>query len=704
MEVTEKDVINFLKHRGKPTYFKMLLKKLGIPKDEKKKLRKILKKLQKKKLIKYEKGKYLLPEWKEEVLVQGTVEAHPSGYGFLIIGDDVEDLFIPPPEMRYLFDGDVVLVKVIKKKKKDEAKVVKVIQRAIKTAVGTYQKDKTGHYILLADTVIPHKIYITKKEAKKLKLEPGTYVVVEITEYPAPRKRARGKVIEVLGKTKNTRTVAEIIARKYNLPTKHSEEAIKEAEKLSPVVRITKNRRDLTDQICFTIDPESARDHDDAVAIQKEGNLYRLFVHIADVSHYVKEGSAIDKEAFERGNTYYLPEYALHMLPERIATELCSLRPNEKKYAFTCEMLIDRQGKVVDYDIYESVIISKAKLTYDEALRLIVGDPALEEKYPQLVEPLRHMEELAKILMKAKEKRGSIDFDLPESQILFTETGDPYDVVPYERHLAHRIIEEFMIIANETVARHMEKNNYPFIYRTHEKPDLDKVIKFVDLVAGLGYEVSYPEKITPKFIQSILEKVAGTPEEALVRFMALRTMKQAKYTVENIGHFGLASECYTHFTSPIRRYADINVHRLLKKAIKKKFTKRDLQTLPEKLSVIAEQCSKMERVADNAERDALEILKLRILANHVGEEFEGVITGVVSFGLFVEIERYIIEGLIHISTIPGYYVYDEVNQRLINEDDGTYFRLGDKVKVKIDKVDEDLKKLDLTFVEKINNH
>ncbi|WP_457640638.1 ribonuclease R [Persephonella sp.] len=698
MEITEKDVVTFLKHRRKPTYFKMLMKKLGIPKSEKKKLRKLLKKLQKEKIIRYEKGKYLLTEWKEEGdLIEGKVEAHPSGYGFLIVGEDVEDLFIPPPQMKYLFDGDTVLAKAVKRKKKDEAKVVKILERAVKTIVGIYKKDKTGHYVLLADTVIPHRIYISKKEVKKKKLEPGMYVVVEITQYPAPRVRGRGKIVEVLGKTKNTRTVAEIVARKYNLPMKHSEKAIKEAERLPSAVRITKNRRDLTDQICFTIDPESARDHDDAVAIEKEGNLYRLFVHIADVSHYVKEGSAIDKEAFERGNTYYLPEMALHMLPERLAAELCSLRPNEKKYAFTCEMLINRAGKVVDYDIYESVIVSKAKLTYDEALRLIIGDPALEKKYPDLVKPLRLMEELAKILMKAKEKRGSIDFDMPESQILFTETGDPYDVVPYERHLAHRIIEEFMIIANETVARHMEKYEYPFIYRTHEEPDLDKVIKFVDLVAGLGYDVTYPEKITPKFIQKLIEKATGTPEENLIRFMALRTMKQAKYTVENIGHFGLASDCYTHFTSPIRRYADINVHRMLKKAIKKKFTKKDLQTLPEKLKLIADQCSKMERVADDAERDALEILKLRILSAHIGEEFEGVITGVVSFGLFVEIERYLIEGLIHISTLPDHFKYDEENQRLIGG--SRVFRLGDKVKVIIDRVDEDLKKLDLLLSE-----
>ncbi|NPA16771.1 MAG: ribonuclease R [Aquificae bacterium] len=699
MEITEKDIINFLKHRGKPVYFKMLQRKLGVPKSEKKILRKLLKRLQKKKVIRYEKGKYLLTEWKnkEEALIEGKVEAHPSGYGFLIIGDEVEDLFIPPPEMRYLFDGDIVLAKAVKRKKKDEAKVVKVVQRAIKTAVGRYYKDKTGHYILLSDTVIPHKIYINKKEVKKNKLEPGTYVVVEITQYPAPKVRGRGRIIKVLGKTKNTLTVAEIIARKYNLPTQHSEEAVKEAEKLPSVVRITRNRRDLTKQACFTIDPESARDHDDAVAIEKEGNMYRLYVHIADVSHYVKEGSAIDREAFERGNTYYLPERALHMLPERLAADLCSLRPNEKKYAFTCEMLINRAGKVVEYDIYESVIISKAKLSYDEALRIIVGDPALEEKYPHVVQPLRHMEKLAKILMKAKEKRGSIDFDMPESQILFTETGDPYDVVPYERHLAHRIIEEFMIIANETVARHMFEKQYPFIYRTHEEPDLDKVIKFVDLVAGLGYDVSYPEKITPKFIQKILEKVAGTPEETLVRFMALRTMKQAKYTIENIGHFGLASDCYTHFTSPIRRYADINVHRMLKKAIKGKFTKKDFQTLPAKLDEIAKQCSKMERVADDAERDALDILKLRILSNHVGEVFEGIITGVVSFGMFVELSRYLIEGLVPITSLPGHFRYDELNQKLVS--DTKTFRLGDRVKVRIEKVDEDLKKLDLSYVE-----
>jgi len=695
MEITEKEIIDYLSKSKKGFYFKTLLKAFNIPKEEKRKFKKFLKSLIKKGVIHFEKGNYKVIKPKEENLYKGRVQAHESGFGFLIIGEEREDLFIPPPQMRYLFDGDIVLAKAIKRRGKEEAKIVRVLERAVKTAVGKLQKEKGRYFVLLLDFVIPHKVYLSKSEAKKI--EPGTYVVVELTQYPSEKTEAKGKIIKLLGKTKNTQTVAEIVARKYNLPLSHSEEAIKEAEKLPSTVKKTKNRKDLTSQICFTIDPESARDHDDAVAIEKEGENYRLFVHIADVSYYVKEGSAIDKEAFERGNTYYLPERALHMLPERLAAELCSLRPNEKKYAFTCEMLINKKGEVIEYDIYESIIESKAKLTYDQALALIVGDPALEKKYPQLIQPLKYMEELAKILMKAKEERGSIDFDMPESQILFTETGEPYDVVPYERHLAHRIIEEFMIIANETVARHMYERNLPFIYRTHEEPKLEKVMEFVDIVAGLGYKVSYPEKATSKFIQQILQMVAGSPEESLIRFLALRTMKQAKYTVENIGHFGLASECYTHFTSPIRRYSDIIVHRMLKKAIYKKFTKKDLQELPPKLKVIAEQCSNRERVADEAERDALDILKLRILANHVGEEFEGIITGVVPFGIFVELKKYLIEGLIKSSILGKDMQYDEKNHMFLGKD--KRYRLGDKVKVRITRVDEDLKELDLEMVD-----
>lgn len=699
MDITEKSIVDILKNYKKPVYLKQLLKTFQLEgKENKKLLRKILKKLEKNKIVKYKDGGYLLrEEIREKSYIKGKVEAHESGFGFLIREDGEPDLFIPPVQMRYLFDGDIVLAEEKIYRGKKEAHIIKVVERKVKTAVGKLKKENNRYYVYLLDFVIPHKIYVNKKDAKKYTLD--NYVVVEIIEYPEKGKDAKGRIIKDLGNVKNTQTVAEIVARKYDLPLTHSEEALKEAEKLPSTVKITKNRKDLTKQVCFTIDPESARDHDDAVAIEKEGDNYRLFVHIADVSFYVKEDSAIDKEAFKRGNTYYLPERALHMLPERLASNLCSLRPFEKKYAFTCEMLINKKGEVIYYDIYESVIESKAKLTYDQALGIILGEPELINKFPELVEPLKHMEELAKILMKAKEERGSIDFDMPESKILFDEYGNPYDVVPYERHLTHRIIEEFMIIANETVARHMEKNGFPFIYRVHEKPKIEKVNAFVDLMAGLGYKVNYPKEVDSKFIQKLIEMAVGTPEESLVRFLALRTMKQAKYSPENIGHFGLASECYTHFTSPIRRYADIWVHRLLKKAIKKKFKKKDFEELPKKLEIIAQQCSQMERVADDAERDALDILKLRILKDKVGETFTGIITGVMPFGVFVEIERYIIEGLIPIQSIDEKLTYDERNHLLVGKD--KRFRLGDKVSVKITNVDEDSKKIDLEYIEHI---
>lgn len=696
MKINKQIVIDFIRKRKQSVFFNTILKGLNLKKEDKKELKKILRKLQKDGLIKFEKGKYFIPKEKaQKQYIRGKVEAHESGFGFLLREDGEPDLFIPPIEMDYLFDGDIVLAEERLYRGKKEAKIVKVLERRVKTAVGKLKKEGDRYFVHLLDFVIPHKVYIDKKDAKKYQLD--DYVVIDIIRYPEKNIQAKGKIIKSLGKVKNTQTVAEIVARKYGLPLEHFKQAIEEAEKLSATVKITKNRRDLTKQICFTIDPESARDHDDAVAIQKEGDKYRLFVHIADVSYYVKEGSAIDTDAFERGNTYYLPERALHMLPERLASNLCSLRPFERRYAFTCEMLIDRKGNVVDYDIYESVIESKAKLTYDQALEIILGKPELVEKFKELVEPLKQMEELAKILMKAKEDRGSIDFDMPESKILFTDTGDPYDVVPYERHITHRIIEEFMIIANETVARYMEKNSYPFIYRIHENPKPEKVEAFVEIMAGLGYKIDFPKgEITSKFIQKVINMAAGTPEESLVRFLALRTMKQAKYSPDNIGHFGLASECYTHFTSPIRRYADIWVHRLLKKAIKKKFTKKELKNIAKKLQIIAQQCSSTERLADDAERDALDILKLRILKDKIGESFDGIITGVMPFGIFVEIERYIIEGLVPLVSLPADMKYDEKNHCF--KSDKLRYRLGDKLKVRLVQVDEDSKKIDLALI------
>ncbi|RMH02451.1 MAG: ribonuclease R, partial [Aquificota bacterium] len=546
--------------------------------------------------------------------------------------------------------------------------------------------DENAHQVIILD----------KKECEGIK--EGTLAVVEIKKFPTHLQEAHGRIAKVLGHPQEKNLVVEIIVHKYNLPTDYPPEVIKEVERIEvKLEEELKRRKDLRDQLCFTIDPERARDYDDAVAIEKtpDGN-YRLWVHIADVSFFVKEGSATDKEAFKRGFTFYLPDRAIHMLPERLSADLCSLKPNEDRLAFTCEMVFSPQGRLLGYDIYESVIRSKARLTYEEALRLITGDPVLERKYPELVEPLRLMEDLYRILAKVRWERGSIDFDLPEAELIVDEYGEPTAVVPYERHTAHRIIEHFMISANEVVAMHLENSGYPCLYRVHEKPDPQKVENLLEILSGLGYKVKRPS-LEPKFFQKIIEDFEGRPEENLVKFLTLRSMKRAHYSPHNAGHFGLASERYAHFTSPIRRYPDLMVHRLLKKALKGepidyKKTLAYLQTAGEHLSA-------QERLAEEVEREAIDRLKARLMKAHIGEEYEGIITGVTSFGFFVELQQYLVEGLVSITTLEDdQYVYDEPSHRLVGISTGKVLRLGDKVRVKIVGVDEERARLELVLV------
>ena len=506
-----------------------------------------------------------------------------------------------------------------------------------------------------------------------------------------------GRIKEVLGHPEDKNLVIEVLIRKYNLPTSYPEEVLREVESIQvDLEKELRRRKDLRDQLCFTIDPERAKDFDDAVAIEKTPEGYRLWVHIADVSYFVKEGSATDKEAFKRGFTFYLPDRALHMLPERLAGDLCSLRPNEDRLAFTCEMHFDRKGNLLEYDIYESVIRSKARLTYNEALRLIVGDPSLENKYPQLVEPLRLMEDLYRILSRMRWERGSIDFDLPEAELVVDEFGEPVALMPYERHVAHRIIEQFMVSANETVAMHLENMGYPCLYRVHEKPDPQKVENLLEILAGLGYKVKKPS-LSPKFFQKIIEDFEGRPEENLVRFLTLRSMKRAHYSPHNLGHFGLASEHYAHFTSPIRRYPDIIVHRLLKKALRGEDI--DYEKTLEYLEMAGVHLSQQERLAEEVEREAIDRLKVRFMKAHIGKEFEGIITGVVSFGIFVEVQEYLVEGLVSITNLKeDQYIYDEPAHRLVGVNTGKVYRLGDRVRVKVVGVDEDRARLELVLV------
>jgi len=536
------------------------------------------------------------------------------------------------------------------------------------------------------------------KDACK-ELKEGTVILAEIVRYPSKESPMLGKVKKVLGHPAEKNLIVDIIIHKYKLPQDYEPEALKEAQNLSiDGEKELKSRKDLRDHICFTIDPPKARDFDDAVAIEKtpEGN-YRLWVHIADVSYFVKEGSTLDKSAFERGFTFYLPDRAIHMLPERLSADLCSLKPNEDKLAFTCEMVFSPKGDLLWYDIYESVIRSKARLTYDEALRLIVGDPALEKKYPDLIEPLRLMENLYRILSYRRWERGSIDFDLPEAELIVDEYGEPTAIVPYQRHIAHRIIEHFMISANETVAKHLASMGYPCLYRVHEKPDPKKVENLLEILEGLGYKVKR-FSLEPKFFQKIIEDFEGRDEEHLVRFLTLRSMMKARYSPHNLGHFGLASDGYAHFTSPIRRYADLVVHRLLKKALRGESI--DYEQTVSYLEMVGEHLSLQEELAEDVEREAIDRLKVRLMRAHIGEEFEAIITGVVSFGFFVELRDYLVEGLVNVASLEeDEYIYDEKAHRLVGYRTGKVYRLGDRVKVKLISVDEERGRLSFVLAE-----
>ncbi len=697
--IEDKEVLELLKRSKRALTFLQIAKKLNLDKKERKKLKKKLKKLKKEGSILVERGRYKVPG--EEPVVIGKVIPYPAGFGFLEVEGRDKDIYIPHFEMKRVMGGDTVKARIVEFKGKKEVRIERVVKRAKKELVGRIERKKKRCYFYPLDENT-HLVF-NAKGCEELKN--GTLVIANIVSYPSKKSKGSVKLKEVLGHPEEKFLAMELLIRKYNLPTGYPEAVLEEVKEIPDEIpkEEIERRRDLRSQLCFTIDPERARDFDDAVAIEitPEG-LYRLYVHIADVSFYVREESELDKEAYKRGFTYYLPDRALHMLPERLSAELCSLRPQEDKLAFTCEMLFDSKGKLVDYDIYESLIRSKARLTYKEALKLIVGDPSLEDKYPHLVEPLRTMENLYRILSRKRWEQGSIDFDLPEAEVIIDEYGEPTAVMPYERHIAHRIIEHFMVSANETVAMHLENMLFPCIYRVHEPPEGDKVDNLLEILRGLGYKVRKPNKYTPKFFQKIIEDFEGKPEEHLVRFLTLRAMKRAKYSPINLGHFGLASEHYAHFTSPIRRYPDIILHRLLKKALKGELLDfdRSLAYLEEASQHLSEQ----ERLADQVEREAIDIMKARYMKSRIGEEFEGLITGVVPFGIFVEIKDILVEGLVRINLLQDdEYVFDEPAHRLVGIRTGKTYRLGDTVRVKVLSVDEERGKIEMGLVYEEDN-
>jgi ribonuclease R len=539
----------------------------------------------------------------------------------------------------------------------------------------------------------------------ELEAKPGDMVVVEITRWPTAARGPLGRVTEVLGDIDEPGVDNEIIIRKYGIPDAHSEEAVEEARRIGTSVREAdlQGRTDFRPRVTVTIDGEHARDFDDAITIEKlpNGN-YWLGVHIADVAHYVQEGSALDEEAYERGTSVYFPDRAVHMFPSELSTGLCSLNPHVDRLVQSCLMEVDRRGTVLRYELHDGVIHSNARMTYTEVNKVLTDrDPETIARYKDLVPLFETMHELFGILNKRRHRRGSIDFDLKQAEIVLDDEGMVEAIIAAERNVAHRIIEEFMLLANETVAQHLDDHEVPTLYRIHEEPDPLKVAEFEEFVTPLGYSLGVPaDGIKPRHFQKLVEKMRGTPEEKPIAFLMLRTMQKARYDDQNLGHFGLAAESYTHFTSPIRRYPDLVVHRTLRESRHGLMTEDRKEELNDDLPEIARHTSERERRADDAERELVQWKKVRFMADKVGDEFDGYITGVTAFGLFIELIEHFVEGLVHVSTMADdYYRFVERAHTLQGENTGRVYRLGDRVTVQVIKVDMERRQIDLGLSE-----
>jgi ribonuclease R len=600
--------------------------------------------------------------------------------------------------------GDRVLVRIERKTPRGpEGRIVRILDRAHDTIVGRFETDGGGMmYVVPFDRRITADVHVPSGQSSSA--EPDDMVVVEITRWPTASRGPVGRVVDVLGNINEPGIDTQIIIRKHNIPDAHSDEAVEEARRLGSEVkpRDITGRTDFRPVTTVTIDGEHARDFDDAITLEKLPNgHYSLGVHIADVSHYVKEGSALDEEGYERGTSVYFTERAVHMFPSELATGLCSLNPHVDRLVQSCLMEIDRRGDVVRYEIHDGVINSNARMTYTAVNAILADrDPATMEEYRALVPLFEQMHELFEILHARRWRRGSIDFDLPETEVILSEYGEIEAIVPAERNVAHRLIEEFMLLANETVAGHLVAHGVPALHRVHEAPDAKKVAEFEAFVEPLGYGLGATgQTVTPKNFQKLIDRIRGTPEERPIATLMLRTMQKARYDAVSLGHFGLAAEHYTHFTSPIRRYPDLVVHRMLRES-RGAMSEARREELEEELPEVAKHTSEMERRADDAERELLQWKKVRFMADKIGDEYDGYITGVAQFGLFVELIEHYVEGLVHVSSMADdFYRFHDQQHVLRGENTKKVYRLGDKVRVQVVRVDMERRQVDLGLVE-----
>jgi len=755
MQLTKKNILAVLKEQDGAIHFAGLLREFG-GRHVKHELKRMLDDMAEDgEIVRFKGNSYALAAAVKSI--RGTLSSHRDGYGFVTPEGGGEDIFIPQRQMKSAMHGDTVEVRAERSRMgggKLEGRITAITQRASSRIVGRYEETRRGAIVIPEETRL--NLVVAIPPTGRGKAEDGHQVVVELTGYPVGGRPAEGRVVEVLGWPDDPEVEVQSAIRRFDLPHIFDKETLAEAEAIADTVSRDelKGRVDLRSMPTVTIDGETARDFDDAVSLRREGDNRRLWVSIADVSHYVKPGSALDREAYLRGTSVYFPDRCIPMLPERLSNGICSLNPQVDRLTMTAEMLFDRNGSLLESSFYPSIIKSSARLTYTFVKQVIVdNDPEALDKQRPLIPMLLEMKELALILQAMRKKRGSIDFDLPEPEIIIGLTGQTEGIIRAERNLAHQLIEEFMLAANEAVASYITAREIPFLYRVHENPDPAKLINFQEFVYGFGYEFPLQdERVNPADLQRLLVQAEGRPEERMLNYALLRCMKQARYAAENLAHFGLASKCYCHFTSPIRRYPDLVVHRILRAALATGFDSaqptlttaqptlttaqpthtsaaqathanaqsartatqpadrslsgaegkragKQLALATQHLGEIAEQTSKRERVAMEAERDVVELKKVQFMQRHLGEEFDGYITGVTGFGFFVELEELFVEGLVHITTLDDdLYSYLEKQHSLIGRHTKQVFRIGDAARVRVAAVVPATRRIEFVLV------
>lgn len=698
-----KKVINDLIHDKfyTPMKAKEIAMLLNIPKEDRPDLQKVLDALVLEgKIGISKKGKYGRAE---NTAIVGKFISHPKGFGFVEIEGEEDDVFVSEKDINGALHNDVVQIVITQEKRGDkrkEGKILRIIERGTHDIVGIYRNSGKFGFVEPDNQRFQKDIFVPGNQS--LGAVNGHKVVVRITDFGDEKRKPEGHVIKIIGHINDPGTDIMSIVEGYEIPTEYPDAVMDQLYDIPSEVdsRDMAGRKDIRDWVTVTIDGEDAKDLDDAITISKNGDNYTLGVHIADVSHYVTEYSALDKEAKERGTSVYLVDRVIPMLPHKLSNGICSLNEGVDRLALSCIMEIDAKGNVISHELCETVVNVNRRMSYTAVKQIIVDkDETVSKEYEELVPMFFLMDELATILRNKRHGRGSIDFDFPESKITLDAKGKPVDVKVYERNSATKIIEDFMLIANETVAENIFWQELPFVYRTHDNPDPEKIEALGAFINNFGYSIHITEDIHPKEIQKLLSKIEGTPEEAMLSRLTLRSMKRAQYTTECTGHFGLAAKYYTHFTSPIRRYPDLQIHRIIKENLKGGLTAKRIKHYDKILFDVAKQCSVTERRADDAERDVEKLKKTEYMLSHIGEEFDGVISGVTAWGIYVELPN-TIEGMVHVTALKGdYFTYYESRHEMVGEVTKITYKLGQRLRVKCVDADTIARTIDFEIVE-----